>query len=134
MGIYDIYETDNELETTGIRLDFGDFAVFVKRANDKVNKKFGNLYRQKMRPHRRALAAGSLNNEIEEAIQMEVFAKTVVIDWENVTDRDGEPIEFSPENCLKLFQDLPDFFTALALESANLENFKKDEMDFDAKN
>ena len=43
-------------------------------------------------------------------IMHKVFAQTVVLGWEHVQDESGKEIPFTVENCITLFETLPDLF------------------------
>lgn len=130
---YKMFETDRNLETDGITIDYGDFKFKVARAGGS-NTKYNKMIDRETKPFRRQINAGSIDNDVLDKILKKVFAKTVVLSWENVKDKDGNLIEFSYENCLKLFEDLPDLFTDLREQAANMELFKTEIIEGEAKN
>ncbi len=109
MSVYKSFRTDKNLESAGIIIDYGDFKFTIARAGGS-NKKFNKMIKLKVEPVKRALNVGTLPDERAEEIMMEVYAESVVLGWENVTDENDKPLKFSKENCLKLFKDLPDLF------------------------
>ena len=42
----------------------------------------------------------------------DLFPKFVIVGWDGVLDSDGEPVEFTKENCADLLAALPDWFRA----------------------
>jgi len=128
MSIYKTFTTDQELENRGIVLDFGgDEWVRVARAGNG-NKKFVKLLEQLMKPHRRALQLGTMDDNKANEIMHRVFAEAVILDW-HITGSDGVAIPFNPENAIKVFADLPEFFAHVKREAENLANFRRDELD-----
>lgn len=122
-NLYKAYETDKKLETNGVKLDFGGPAFFVKRAGG-ANRKFSSVFSDKIKPYKRAMDAGTLDENISDRILLEVYFETVVMGWENVADRQGALMEFNKENFVKLMTDLPDLWNLLRVEAAEMRNFQ----------
>lgn len=121
---YDVYETDDNLESgqgVEIQYPFGDFVI--NRAGGS-NKKFAVVFNSKLEPHRRKHEQGILEPEVKEQILIETYAEAVVLGWEKVHDRNGKKLPFTIENCVKLLTDLPDLFTDLQLQANNFSIFK----------
>jgi len=128
MGIYKAFTVDEELENRGVVLDFGDGEwVRVSRAGNG-NKKFQKLLEHLIKPHRRAMSLGTMDDKKANEIMHEVFAKAVVMEW-HITGEDGKEIPFSVENALKVFADLPEFFSTIKAEAENRANFRREELD-----
>jgi len=121
-SVYEAFETSKSLESDGVVVDFGDFKFILARAGGS-NRKFNAAVERRMRPHRRALQAGTLDPEVGDRIAAECFAEAVVLGWEGVTDRQGNPLPFTRENCVQLLLDLPDLFADLRTQATNLSNF-----------
>ena len=122
MSIYDSFLTDAELEREGVELDFGDFQVMIARAGG-ANKRYEQTLRRQLDKHKRAIQLEALPPEAAERILRAVFAETIVLGWKGVEDRDGKEIPFSTGACVKLFEELPEFFYAVREEAAKLGNF-----------
>lgn len=57
----------------------------------------------------------------------ELYAKYVVVGWENMVDVNNQPVEFSEQNCLDFLTALPnDMFDDLRNFASNLSNFRDD--------
>jgi hypothetical protein len=121
-SIYDAFKTDSDAEQNGIDLDFGDFKVTIARSGG-ANKKYETLVRQKLDRYKRAIAFNALPEEIAKKVLIECFAEAVVLGWEGVMDENGLTIDFSVTNCIKLFTELPEFFTQVREESEKIGNF-----------
>lgn len=122
-NLYEAFGTVKSYETEGVVLDFGAAKFKVRRAGGS-NRRFLTALSAKLRPHRRALAAGTLADEVAEDLQMEVYFDTVVVDWEGVTDPRGEMLPYNLTNFKQVMRDLPDLWATLREEADNLKNFQ----------
>jgi hypothetical protein len=122
-SIYDAFGTVKQYETEGVTLDFG-VAKFRVRRSGGSNRLFMTALAAKLRPHRRAIDANTLSDELAKNLQMEVYFETVVAGWEGVTDPSGKVLEYNLENFKKVMTDLPDLWDALRNESDNMRNFQ----------
>lgn len=127
-NLYQQFETNKEREQQGgFRLVFGggeDAPVFVMRRAGGSNRKFQAVFNQKMRPYSRAIAQGTLGEEKGNEVLIDVYFEAVVTGWENVTDREGKPLEYNRANFTKLMKDLPELFSAIRDEAADIKNFQ----------
>ena len=118
MSLYKLFKTDENLETDGTWLEYGQnekgepIRIKIARAGGH-NSAFSKALEKATRPYRKAIQTGMLDNKTADKLYKEVFADTVVLDWINVEGPDGKPMEFKRENVLKLFEDLPDLFADL---------------------
>lgn len=139
MNLYNLFKTDENLETDGIWIEYGEtvdgqpIRIRIARAGGK-NKAFTKALEKATRPHRKAIQTGSLDNATADKLYREVFVDTVVLGWENVTDAAGNPLEFNRENALKLFIDLPDLFQDLREQAANAALFREELLEEDLGN
>jgi len=122
-GPYSIFRTDKSLEKEGIILDYGDFKIKVARAGG-ANAAFQKALTAKVRPYKRQLDAGTIPDDVAEKLFLDVYAESVVLGWEGVTDENGKPLPFSKENAVKLFTDLPDLFRDVQNQAAAISNFR----------
>lgn len=122
-SLYEAFGTVKEYETEGVTLDFGVAQFKVRRAGGN-NRRFLNTLAAKLRPHRRALDAGTLSDDVAADLQMEVYFDTVVTGWSNVTDETGAQLEYNLANFKKVMKDLPDLWNTLRSEADNLRNFQ----------
>lgn len=133
-SIYDAFGTDTNLEQNGIEVDYGDYGTFTIARSGGANQKYTRLLEAKSRPYRRQIAAGNIDIELMNGIIQQVMARTIVLGWDNVYDRDGKKIKFTTDACIKLFKDLPDLYEFLRDESQMLANYLILELEEDAKN
>ena len=122
-GPYSVFRTDKALEKEGIVLDYGDFKIKVARAGG-ANAAFQKALAAKVRPYKRQLDAGTIPDDVAEKLFLDVYAESVVLGWEGVTDENGKPLPFSKENAVKLFSDLPDLFRDVQSQAASISNFR----------
>lgn len=139
MGLYSNYKTDENLETSGVILSYGEnskgkkIAIKVARAGGS-NKAFQRVMAAKTRPYRRQIDQGTLSNETLEGLLREVYADTVILGWENVEDENEKELEFNRENVIKVFKDLPDLFTDVRAGASEAAAFRADILDAVVKN
>lgn len=122
--LYDLYETDPKMEKEGIGLRFGETVFYVRRAGG-ANTLFDTVYEEKTRTLTNRLQLQAMTDEQSSRLLREVYAEAVMIGWENVTDRAGNPLEFTKENFVQVMNDLPTLWRAIRTEAANHENFLK---------
>lgn len=143
---FDMFETDDSLETQGIVVDYGQFWFKIGRI-DVPNTPFSTFMTEKMRPYTRAIQLGEMDNKIAEEILREGFAKYLTFGWGSKVHGDGvmvgrpdpktkEParIEFTPENVIDLYKQLPKIFQDLLEQSKDFTNFRKAKVEVDAGN
>lgn len=122
-GPYSVFRTDKALEKEGIVLDYGDFKIKVARAGG-ANSAFQKALTAKIRPYKRQLDAGTIPDDVAEKLFLDVYAESVVLGWEGMTDENGNPLPYSKENAVKLFSDLPDLFRDVQNQAAAISNFR----------
>ncbi len=75
-----------------------------------------------------------MNIEDMEKLARKACAKHVVVDWKNLEDEDGKPIDFSTDKALELFEKYPDFYTIVKDVAGEAELFRQVEDEEAAKN
>jgi len=134
MNPYQMFKTNTAAEADqGIALDYGSFSLRIVRAGG-ANKRYGQELTRRLKPHRRQIDNDTLDNAVAEKIMAELYADTIVLGWDGVTDADGKELPFSKANCVKLFTDLPDLFRDVQEQAAKVGNFRTEERADDAKN
>ncbi len=134
MSLYDMYETDPDMEQGGVILNYGDgIRIKVARAGGS-NANFVTVFERISRPYRKRLDSGTLSEELAHELYIQVHAEAVVKDWEGVTDRDGKVMKFSVDNCVKLFKELPDLFADVREAANSISNYRLKEIEDDIKN
>jgi hypothetical protein len=121
-NLYHLFETDKNLELNGIHLQFGDSRFHVKRAGG-ANREFDTIFEDKTRQLSTKLQMAALSNEQSDKILREVYFEAVVLGWEDVTNREGELLDFNLENFVQVMTDLPDLWKGLRSAAADMDNF-----------
>jgi len=133
MNPYQMFETDENLETSGIWIDYGSFKFKIARAGGS-NEKYRRLLQNRMKPYRRQVQTETMSEEKASEILLGTFVDSVLLGWEGVTDREGNPLEYNRENALKLFTDLRELFLDLQTQSQKVSLFRKMEVETDLGN
>lgn len=146
MSLTSQFYTDAKKEIEGIEIrlpenDDGTVPTFVLSRMGKQNKRYTKLVEVRIKPHRRAMDLGTMNNEIAEEIINEVFAETVVKGWSNVklsdvtgNKSDTGDADFSKSNAVALFKRLPELCDYLQKQAQDASNFRDEALEEEAKN
>lgn len=143
MSMYKQFATDKELEKKGIVLDYGQFRVTVARAGS-ANHKFVRTHEMLTKPVRRLIEQEILPVEKEREISRQLYAKSVVLNWEVKDDKekwkqgieapDGSILPYTEENVINTFAALPDLFADIQIQSSKMQLFRVADREADAKN
>ena len=148
MNMYSQFETDPNLETGGIWIDYGDFRVQLARAGG-ANKKYLSYAEAKTKPFRRAIQAGTMPEERSRTLLYDIYAKTVILDWQvadgeekdgtvkwksGIHKKGGGLFDVTPENIITTFKNLQSLFIDLQQSAESIALFRKEEMEEDGKN
>lgn len=138
MSLYGVFETDLDMEASGVWIDYGDFRIRIASAG-QGNKNYVRYAEKKLKPVRRAIEAGAMSNDRSQGIMADIYAKTVVLDWETdgkkgIEARNGKLLPFSIENVEKTLINLPRLFMDLQEQAGSLGNFRKEEQEEEVKN
>ncbi len=148
MGMYSQFKTDKALESKGIVIDYGDFGVTIARAGS-ANSKFVRNHEFLTKPVRRLIEQEILPREREMAINRELYAKSVVLNWEvkdgvdkdgqdkwkqGIEGPDGATLPFTEENVISTFENLQDLFSDITVQATNMKLFLASNREADAKN
>lgn len=130
-GLYQAFETNKDLESSGIELDYGKnskgepIRIKIARAGG-ANKRFAKVLDRLLRPYKRQLANDQLSDDVAKDVMIQAYADSVVLGWEGVEDRQGNPMDFTRENVVKLFTDLPELFLDVQQQSQKAALFLVD--------
>ena len=155
MSLKNQFKTDESLETSGVVIQYGSTRIRIARAGGS-NIAYKKALEKEMKPHRRALAANVMDNEQALPILQRVFAKHVVVDWNEECLVDGKKqwvrginpediglgkvadgdlaasLEtFTPENVLAVFSELPELYSDLQ-DQANGHSLFREETNEEA--
>ena len=147
MGMYDTFETDPTREQEGVYLDYGDFRIRVAHAG-QGNKRYVAYAEKALRPVRQAMNAGALSNERSLSIMADVYAKTIVLDWQvaqknedgtiswktGIEARDGSIQPFTAQTVEVTLKALPNLFSDIQQQASSIANFRRAELEEEAGN
>ncbi len=139
MGLRKLFKTDKRFETEGIVLDYGEARIRIARAGG-ANKRYIKALDKATKPFRRAIATGAFSDERATAILREVYAKTIVLNWEvkrgeqwlvgidpEDLGMDGAELQpVTPENIQQVFENLPDLFTDVRQQAESMTLFRSE--------
>jgi hypothetical protein len=132
--MYAMFETDKTIEKAGFWYAFSKSTRYLLARAGGSNIRFAKVLEAKTRPHRRQLDDNSMDTDLANSLLIEAFVDAVLLDWEGVTGKDRQPLEYSKANAVKLLTDLPDLFTELRTEATRLANFLVKQVEDDSGN
>lgn len=139
MELYRQYQTNKQLEKEGFLLELGTtqdgkiVAIRIARAGG-ANVAFSKLVEHKLKPYRRQIQHETADKEVIDRLMKEVYAKTVILGWENVNGKDGQPLEFTEANVVQLLEDLPDLWKDIVGMSDKTAAFREEIREADTGN
>lgn len=127
-SFYDKFQTDTNYETgEGVVLNYGELGkIRIHRAGGR-NTRFQNLRQARFKPYTRQLQNDTMDESVARQIAIEVYAKTVIVGWDGVKDRDGSDLPFTEENVIRLMTDLPDLFRDIQTAAEDRSMFLADQ-------
>lgn len=134
MSTYKRFQTDKSIETSGIWVDYGEAGRYKIARAGGGNKAYLRSAEAFRRKYRTQIDLDIMSNEAALAAAIEIYAESILLDWEDVTGPDGEPLEFTRENVVRVFTDLPDLFSAIQGDAMNAQLFRRHVDEIDAKN
>lgn len=103
-----------------------DGSVKVARLN---NAAFKAEAVRLQKPHLAQLRVSRVDNvELLDRITIEATAKTILVDWKDIT-MNGEVVPYSVEKAIELLTDYPDFREAISLLAVERENFTPEDIE-----
>jgi hypothetical protein len=101
--------------------------VLIMKPGTEANKLYFNAILKRSRSSMAAIRRGTVTErQIAESREKDrqLFPKFVVVGWENVTDREGNQVPFTPDNCEQFLRALPDWIFD------DIRNFAADNANF----
>ena len=138
MSLYNTFQSAGDKLTEGVWVDYGDQRVKIRYAG-RENKLYVKTLRALTAPYGRILGNDNVNMDAAtdrkmNAIFAEVYAKSVLADWENMLDKNGEPLPFTWENAKQVLIDLPLFFDEVKAVAGSMQAFRDKELEDESKN
>jgi len=138
MSLRKAYQTDEKLERDGIRYDTGGAWFMLARAGG-ANHKYQKVMEVLTKPYRKQIQNNTIDGQLAKELTYKGFARAVVRGWGGVTMADvggqgDEPAPFNEENCVKLFQNLPELFAEIQEVAQNHTVYLANVLEEDAGN
>lgn len=134
-GLYSTFKANTDLERQGRWFDLssvknkdGTVPGFKMARMHKNNPEYLAAVERVAKDLRQAVDLDIMTEEIASPIMRGVFIDTILVDWRNVQDDEGNVIECTSANADKLMNDLPDLYLLLAEEARKLGNFRDNEV------
>jgi hypothetical protein len=107
-----------------------EISLKLALADASLNKAYKEALKKALEPHERMLAIYKKGSDIPEALAKKVndagalvFAQMIVQDWKGPTKK-GAALPYSPEACLKLFEEFPELREQAEAEAAKHERYR----------
>lgn len=127
-------KTDESKETSGVWVDY-ILGIRLKIARSR-NPKYQEELRNLVDPKTKDIREEKLDVQVFADLLNTVRARTILLGWENIDDKGGNPIPFSIEQSEKFFADpeLKDFCLFVVAVSENADQYAKEVLDESVKN
>lgn len=124
------FARDSDKETKGSWMIYGKRRYLIARAH-RSNVAFQKRMEEEMRPYQWAIDRGNFDaiKDVSNAIMQKVYAETVLLAIESLPAKPGESgksLDYTPEDGVSLFEQLPDFWDAVFKFSDAGRNYTKD--------
>lgn len=130
------FKADRTAEDEGVwvALDGDDNGAQIKLARIG-NRRYREAMQRRMKPYRRALRAGTLDEATAERVTAEVLAETVLLDWQDLA-LDGVALAYSPDRARTLLLDpaLRDFRDLIVEMATDIELYRQQDQEEAEKN
>ena len=147
MSLRKTFLTDKKAEIDGVEIpvgvnDHNKEPIFITISRMSAsNKKYTSELNRVTKPHQSAIQNDAMDNDLARKMLQEVFADTILKGWRNLPkseltgdDKDTEELEFTRENVLALFKELPDMYDDWESRANKAAAFRETEREAAAKN
>lgn len=147
MSLRKTFKTDQKAETEGVWIEIGmndhngrPIRIKISRMSSS-NKRYTKELNRVTKPHQSAIQNDALDNDLARKMLQEVFADTVLLDWDNLpkseltgNEADTDDLEFTRENILALFKEMPDLYDDWEARAQKASAFREAQQEAAAKN
>lgn len=123
MSLRKTFKTDQRAETEGVEIevavnDHNNEPIKIRIARmSSSNKRYTKELNKVTKPHMSAIQNDAFDNDLARSMLQKVFVDTILLGWSNLPkseltgdDADTEELEFTRENALALFKEMPDLY------------------------
>ena len=125
LNLYEMFEADIKKEEFGSTLKFDDMEFKVARMG-VFNRKWAEYLREHVNPFAHSEIKHDQDYAIDDNV-IDLLAKSIVVSWSNVKDKQNNELVFSVDNCKKLLKDIPYISYLILRFSLNIENYRKEQ-------
>ena len=127
VSIFDLCETDSDAEENGrwfkdIFEDGSNINVKLRRMTSRASVVVRRRLEKQYKKHQDR--RGNWPDDINEKMINMQIAEVIVVDWENMVDRDGTAIPCTKDSILTLVTRLPTLRDIIAVFSAEMDNYR----------
>lgn len=147
MSLRKTFKTDRNAEVEGVWIEVGindhngrPIRIRISRMSQS-NKRYTKELNRVTKPHQSAIQNDAMDNDLARKMLQEVFADTILLEWDNLpkseltgNDDDKDELEFTRENVLALFKELPDMYDDWEARANKASAFREQEQVVNAKN
>jgi hypothetical protein len=137
-----MFETDTAVEREGVWLEYAPgVEIRIARAGGS-NQHFTKTLQRLSKPHRRAIQAKVIDDDILQEIGIKAYAEAIVLDWRGITrdiithnDDDGdELLDFTRENVVAVLKAQPNLFLDIQKAADDIALYRSEINEADSKN
>jgi hypothetical protein len=148
MSLRKTFKTDKNAEINGVEVVVGMneynnqpiYATFTRMT--RTNKNYTSALEKATQPHQAAIQNETLDEGVASNMMREVFVDTILLGFRNLPksdltgrDEDNEvELEFTRENALALFEELPDLYADWEKRANRAATFREAQREKNAKN
>lgn len=119
------FDLDDKLSVEGQWVPIGKSAKLkIARLN---NEKYREFIKQKTKPYRSAMRAGTVDDELMTEIMVQAMARTILLGWDGLTDK-GEAVPYTIETAERLLRDKEPFRELVASLANDQQLFQEAEI------
>jgi len=147
MGLRKTFKTDRDAEINGVEVevsvnDHNGLPIKIRIARmSQGNKRYTKELNRVTKPHMSAIQNDAMDNDLARKMLQEVFVDTILLGWDNLPKSeltgvatDTDELEFTRENALALFKELPDLYDDWEARANRAAAFREKEREEEAKN
>lgn len=123
MSLRKTFKTDQRAEVEGVEIEVAvndhngkPISIRIARMSSS-NKRYTKELNKVTKPHMSAIQNDAFDNDLARKMLQQVFVDTILLEWTNLPksdltgdDNDTEDLEFTRENALALFKEMPDLY------------------------